>query len=226
MSCTRSDLFAVPACAASYTLAMSAVGPAGGNVGAFGVEHKAGDIFINKDGQFQDGNKVYNMQAMLMSLLKEAGLVAKQKLAYSVQELRDANSDAKQAIEFLNVLRGVRPSGKSSDKMDTNQRRKLEYTFDGFKGEHGVYPYDKFGVVDPRAGSGEHGRKDGADYKQAEIDQMIEGIKSYLSSVNSDQQMIQLDTQRYTHTVDETSESMSSIEKAFAQAMETIISKI
>ncbi len=228
MSCTRSDLFAVPACAASYTLAMSggAVGPAGGPSNAFMVEHKPGDLFVNADGQFQDGDRVYNMESMLLSLLKEAGKVAKQKLAFSVQELRDANRDSKQAIEFLNVLRSVRPDGKSTDKMNTGQRQKLEYAFDVFRAKNGIYPYTKFGVGDPREGSLQHGTGDGAKYSQAEIDQMIEGTKSYLSTINSNQQMIQLDTQRYTHTVDETSESMSSIEKAFTQAVETIISKI
>ena len=62
--------------------------------------------------------------------------------------------------------------------------------------------------------------------KQAELDQMIEGVKSQLSAINSKQQLMQTDTERYSHMADETKEHMASIEKTIANAIQATANKI
>ena len=50
--------------------------------------------------------------------------------------------------------------------------------------------------------------------KQAEVDQLIEGIKSQISTVSSSQELLNNDTQKYSRLSDETKEAMAAIEKA------------
>lgn len=65
-----------------------------------------------------------------------------------------------------------------------------------------------------------------SDMKQAEVDQLIEGIKSQISSVSSRQELLNNDTQKYTRLADETKEAMSAIEKSIANFLTNEESKI
>lgn len=56
------------------------------------------------------------------------------------------------------------------------------------------------------------------DLKQAEVDQLIEGIKAKISAVSSKQELLNNDVQRYTRLSDETKEAISNIEKSLANA--------
>ena len=81
-----------------------------------------------------------------------------------------------------------------------------------------VYPNDDKYTV--------HITKKYADFKQAQVDQLIEGLKSKISNIGSAQELLQNDTQRYTRLADETKETMSDIEKTLYNVDTTLDSKI
>ncbi len=69
-----------------------------------------------------------------------------------------------------------------------------------------------------------HGTQASKEYdyiKQAELDQIIEGVKSQLSAINSKQQLMQTAIERYTRMSDETKEQMSTVEKTISNNLQT-----
>lgn len=171
-------------------------------------------VHVTPDGKFLVDGKQVGIMEVLFQVFQEASLHAKERLAISIQELKDANLKAKMATEWLNAVRGIRPTGDG----DTSVKQgAMKDEVAKFKEKYpGHDPFKEFSISN----------MDKNSYKQSDIDQVIEGTKSYLSTVNSDQQMIQLNTERYTHMVDEANEAMSSIEKSISQTIETMISKI
>ncbi len=51
--------------------------------------------------------------------------------------------------------------------------------------------------------------------KQGDLDQMIEGVKSQLSAVNTEQSLAQTDAEKYTKMTDETKEELAAVLKAY-----------
>ena len=96
-----------------------------------------------------------------------------------------------------------------------------------------VFGYANYSIVMPEANIG--GIYEGKHVmvnlsfdktKQAEVDQLIEGIKSKISTINSTQELLNNDTQKYTRLSDETKEAMAGIEKAIDNFRTTEESKI
>ncbi len=173
-------------------------------------------VTVSENGKFLIHGRSYDLLGLIFMVQKAASQHAKERLALSVQDLQDANDKSKRATDWLNQLRAKRPA----DSDGTVKATDLIAIENNYVRKYGSNPW-----VD--TGTRAMANKKATDtYTQSEVDQMIEGTKSYMSTINNDQQMIQLDTERYTHMVDETSESMASIEKAMANAIESVISKI
>ena len=171
-------------------------------------------VVVSQDGKFLINGQSYDLLGLIFMVEKAASQHAKERLALSVQDLQDANRKSKHATDWLNTLRSKRPSGSDG----TVTAADITTAKNAYVSKYGESPFTDTGTTNMYKTSG--------SYSQSEMDQMIEGTKSYMSTINNDQQMIQLDTERYTHMVDETSESMASIEKAMSNAIESIISKI
>ena len=159
--------------------------------------------------------KSMTLTELLFKVSTEAAVRAKEGLAVSVQSLQDANGDAKAAVEWLNKLRTLTPEGGPDSTVSAAQinRAKTE-----FQNEHGFDPFKKYSLDDLAKSSG--------TYKQTEMEKLTEGTKSYMGTVNNNQQAIQLDVERYTHVVTEANQLFASVGKSIHDTLSSNISKI
>ena len=161
-----------------------------------------------------DGESI-TLTELMFRVSTEAAVRAKESLAISVQSLQDANGDAKAAVEWLNQLRALTPEGGPDSTVSAAQVNQAKSEF---QNQHGFDPFKKYSLNDLAKASG--------TYKQSDMEKLTEGTKSYMGTVNNNQQAIQLDVARYTHVVTEANQLFASVAKTIHDTLSSNISKI
>ena len=235
------------------------------------------NIAVNDQGDITLNGRVVDILGIVFQVQKETSALAQDILSFVAERLFQINQDSKMAVEFLNQIRALRPTGDADSDIDDGE---LENVVNDFIDDYGKNPFtlldlkdfepdaqykvtmpdgkektyddeDDFHLMDEdgistlkidetetRSITLNHYKYDTSPYKfevtktykdnmkQAELDQLIEGVKSHLSTLNSDQELLQNNTKRYSQMSDETSEAMSSIEKNLFSSATSLEGKI
>jgi hypothetical protein len=180
-------------------------------------------IAVNQDGLFEVKGRVVDMIGLIFEVQSATKSFAQNRLALTAEELWHTNEDSKKLIYLLNKVRGIRPSGGPDSTVEASKIANIGINYSTL--HDNVNPFREFDLKELAflggTGKGEYG-----DMKQAQVDQLIEGIKSKLSAVSSKQELLNNDIQKYTRLSDETKEEISTIEKAISNAHVTEEAKI
>ena len=165
------------------------------------------------DGSFlQDGNKA-NLSTLMMNLMLNRVHSVDDVLSGMINQM-DANNVSTQNLNnFLEQLREMRP--KSADSTISKDRMTMA--------EDKTYK-DSGNKVSPSKTWGLDLNKE--SYTQGQIDQLIEVVKSKISTVNSNQQMEQIKLQKYNNVRNESMQMVSTLIKSQMQSLQSIVNNM
>ena len=167
----------------------------------------------NKDGSFvQDGKKV-NLSSLMMNLMLQRVQSVDGVLSGMMNQMNENNVTTKNMNNFLEQLRDIRPTsanGKVSAK-DMIAAEDKTYAASGNK----AWPRRTWGL-DLNKNS----------YTQNQVDQLIETMKSKISTVNSNQQQEQIKLEKYNNVRNESMQMVSTIMKSQSQMLMGIINNM
>lgn len=184
-------------------------------------------IAVTQDGLFEVKGKVMDMISLIYQIQGETSDFAQDRLMLTARQLWDTNQESKQLIDLLNQTRSIRPTGDADASVDAPKVKKI---FDDYKTTYGsdaLKDFDLYTLAKldkPKIYDASPPKYKAL--KQAEVDQLIEGIKSQLSTISSKQEMLNNDTQKYTRFSDESKEAIAAIEKAVSNSYTETESKI
>ena len=176
------------------------------------------NITVNKSGYFvYKGQKYTLFQLIQLVLLEHANIIAKSN-ANELESMNEMNQHYKIASATLAKIRALRP-----EDTDTKiSRAKLDEIAAEVQAEYPEASSDMFwqnlGV--------ESIYNEKEKFNQADVDQLIEGLRSKLSSVGQDQEAQKVRLQRGLHAQDETYSLLSATERTITQTVEGIIQRV
>ena len=172
-----------------------------------------GKVTNNDDGFVQNGKKV-NLSTLMMNLMLQRVQSVDGVLSGMINQMNQNNVDTKNLNNFLEQLREMRPKSTSG----TVSRDTMS------KAEDKIYKDSGNLRVMPRITWGLDLNKD--SYTQSQIDQLIEVVKSKISTVNSNQQMEQIKLEKYNNVRNESMQLVSTVMKAEQQSGQSIINNM
>ena len=172
-----------------------------------------GKVTNDEDGFVQNGKKV-NLSTLMMNLMLQRVQSVDGVLSGMINQMNQNNVDTKNLNDFLEQLRNMRPtSADGTVSRDTMS-----------KAESKTYEDSGDLRVMPRITWGLDLNKD--SYTQSQIDQLIEVVKSKISTVNSNQQMEQIKLEKYNNVRNESMQLVSTVMKSESQVMQSILSSM
>ena len=171
-----------------------------------------GEVSDVADTLLQDGKKA-NLSTLVMNLMLQRVHSVDGVLSGMINQM-DANNVSTQNLNnFLEQLREMRP--KSADGTISKDRMTMA--------EDKTYK-DSGNKVSPRTTWGLDLNKD--SYTQGQIDQLIEIVKSKISTINSNQQMEQIKMQKYNNVRNESMQMVSTFIKSQMQSLQSIVNNM
>ena len=171
-----------------------------------------GEVTKADSGFLQDGKKV-NLSTLMVGLMLNRVQSVDGVLSGMINQMDANNVSTKNMNNFLEQLRDMRP--KSADGTVSRDRMTMA--------EDKVYK-DSGKKVSPRTTWGLELNKD--SYTQGQIDQLIEVVKSKISTVNSNQQMEQIKMQKYNNVRNESMQLVSTVMKLQMQSLQSIVNNM
>ncbi len=165
----------------------------------------------NEDGGFVQNGKKVNLSTLMMNLMLQRVQSVDGVLSGMINQMNQNNVDTKNLNNFLEQLREMRPTTSdgtvSKDTMSTAEKK----TYDD-SGSQKVSPATTWDL--------DLGKD---SYTQGQIDQLIEVVKSKISTVNSNQQMEQIKLEKYNNVRNESMQLVSTVMKADTQSVQSIV---
>ncbi len=169
-------------------------------------------IFDAETDRFILDGESLTVAELVYQVMAKAATRAAEALAVSLQSLQDANKNAEQANEWLSKMNDLSPEGGPESTVDAQKIIQAEKEF---QDKYGFDPFEKYSIQKPEA-------SDGA-YTQSKMEKIVEGTKSYMSTISSNQQAIQLDLQVRTSQMNDANQAASSTYHGISQVSSGII---
>ena len=165
------------------------------------------------DGSLLADGKKANISTLVLNLMLKRVHSVDGVLAGMLNQM-DANTVSTQNMNnFLKQLREMRPT--SADGTVSKNRMTMSVDI--------VYK-DSGKKISPKTSWGLDLNKD--KYTQGQIDQLIEVMKSKISTVNSNQQMEQIKLQKYNNVRNESMQMVSTVMKMQMQSLQSIVNNM
>ena len=172
-----------------------------------------GKVTNSDDGFVQNGKKV-NLSTLMMNLMLQRVQSVDGVLSGMINQMNQNNVETKNLNNFLEGLREMRPTS-ASGKVSRDTMSKAEDKTYKDSGNLRVMPRITWGL---------DLNKD--SYTQGQIDQLIEVVKSKISTVNSNQQMEQIKLEKYNNVRNESMQLVSTVMKTEQQSVQSIINNM
>ena len=172
-----------------------------------------GEVAATEGGFSQNGKKV-NLSTLMMNLMLERVQSVDGVLSGMIGQMNQNNVDTKNMNNFLNSIREIRPAA-SDGKVKWSKIYDAEQATWKSSGQK-AWPHKDWGLnLDV-----------GESMTQSQVDQLIEVMKSKISTVNSNQQMEQIKLEKYNNVRNESMQMVSTMMKSQTQALQGIINNM
>ncbi len=182
------------------------------SVSPTGTTASSAKVATQDDTLLQDGKKA-NLSTLVMNLMLQRVHSVDGVLSGMINQMDANNVSTRNLNNFLEQLREMRP--KSADGTISKDRMTMA--------EDKTYK-DSGKKVSPSKTWGLDLDKD--SYTQGQIDQLIEIVKSKISTVNSNQQMEQIKMQKYNNVRNESMQMVSTVMKSQMQSLQSIVNNM
>ncbi len=165
----------------------------------------------NEDGGFVQNGKKVNLSTLMMNLMLQRVQSVDGVLSGMINQMNQNNVDTKNLNDFLEQLREMRPTSSDGTVSKDTMSKAEKKTYDDSGSQH-VGPAITWNLD-----------LDKDSYTQGQIDQLIEVVKSKISTVNSNQQMEQIKLEKYNNVRNESMQLVSTVMKADTQSVQSIV---